>query len=167
MALSKLRKESRPRAASWQCETEPAKWPNHDVLWRFVANSARAGLETFGLVHEHNVIKCPGVFQNTPGVFWNTLRCTILRRAPRGRPGLAGCLPRCVRMDGRVEVCARSVPALAEPRTFVQWVLKEQHSYQTFGQWRRQQSDGQSGLPSTALDHVSATERSPILPPRL
>ena len=34
------------------------------------------------------------------------------------------------------------------------------------GQWRRQQSEGQSGLPSTALDHVSATERSPMLPPR-
>ena len=61
-----------------------------------------------------------------------------------------------------VEVCAKTVPALVEPRTFVQCVLKEQHSHQTFGQWRRQQSDGQSGLPSTALDHVSATERSPM-----
>ena len=78
-------------------------------------------------------------------------------RASRGRPDHAGCLPRCVRTDGRVEVCAKSIPALAEPRTFVQWVLKEQHSHQTFGQWRRQQSEGQSGLPSTALDHVSAT----------
>ena len=63
-------------------------------------------------------------------------------------------------------MCAKIVPALVEPRTFVQWVLKEQHSHQTFGQWRRQQSEGQSGLPSTALDHVSATERSPMLPPR-
>ena len=34
------------------------------------------------------------------------------------------------------------------------------------GQWRRQQSDGQSALPSTALDHASATERPPISPPR-
>ena len=63
-------------------------------------------------------------------------------------------------------MCAKIVPELVEPRTFVQWVLKEQHSHQTFGQWRRQQSEGQSGLPSTVLDHVSATERSPMLPPQ-
>ena len=86
--------------------------------------------------------------------------------APRGRPDLAGCLSRCVRTDRRVEVCAKSVPTLVEPRTFVQWVLKEQHSHQTFDQWRLQQSDDQSGLPSIALDHVSATERSPMSPPR-
>ena len=36
-----------------------------------------------------------------------------------------------VRTDGRVEVCAKSVPTVAEPRTFVQWVLKEQNSHQT------------------------------------
>ena len=112
------------------------------------------------------VISCLGVFQNTPGVFWNTLNHVTGRRASRGRPDHAGCLPRCVRTDGRVEVCAKIVPALVEPRTFVQWVLKEQHSHQTFGQWRRQQSAGQSGLPSTALDHVSATERSTMLTPR-
>ena len=92
----------------------------------------------------------------------NVLNHVTLRRAPRGRPDLAGCLPRCVRTDGRVEVCGKSVPTLVEPHTFVQWVLKEEHSHQTFGQWRRHQSDGQSGLPSTALDHVSATQRSPM-----
>ena len=96
----------------------------------------------------------------------NVLNHVTLRRAPRGRPDHAGCLPRCVRTDGRVEVCAKQVPALVEPCTFVQWMLKEQHSHQTFGQWRRHQSDGQAGLPSTALDHVSATERSPMSPPR-
>ena len=112
------------------------------------------------------VISCLGVFQNTPGVFLITIRCATLQRVPRGRPDLAGCLSRCVRTDRRVEVCAKSVPTLVEPRTFVQWVLKEQHSHQTFDQWRLQQSDDQSGLPSIALDHVSATERSPMSPPR-
>ena len=112
------------------------------------------------------VISYLGVFLNTPGVFLNTIRCT-LRRAPRGRPGRAGWLPRCVRTDGRVEVCAKLVPTLVVgPRTFVECVLKEQHSHQTFSQWRRHRSDGQSGLPSTALDHVRATERSAMSPPR-
>ena len=40
-----------------------------------------------------------------------------------------------------------------------QWLLKEEHSHQTFGQWRRHRSDGQSDLPSTTRDHVSATKR--------
>ena len=111
------------------------------------------------------VISYLGVFLNTPGVFLNTIRCT-LRRAPRGRPGRAGWLPRCVRTDGRVEVCAKMVPTVAEPRTFVQWVLKEEHSHETFGQWRRHRSDGQSGLSSTAPGHVSATQRSPMPPQR-
>ena len=85
-----------------------------------------------------------------------------LRRAPRGRPDLAGCLPRCVRTDGRVKLCGKIVPTLVKPHTFVQWVLKEEHSHQTFGQWSRHQSDGQSGLSSTAPDHASATQRSPM-----
>ena len=58
------------------------------------------------------------------------------------------------------------VPTLVEPRTFVQWVLKEEHSHQTFGQWRRHRPDGQSGLSSTAPGHVSATQRSPMSPLR-
>ena len=78
-----------------------------------------------------------GVSERPCGVFLNPIRCVTLRRAPRDRPGLAGCLPRCVRADGRVDVRAKSVPTLVEPRTFVQWMLKEQHSHQTFGQWRR------------------------------
>ena len=42
-------------------------------------------------------------------------------------------LGRCVRTDGRVEVCAKSVPTLVEPCTFEQCVLKEEHSNQTSG----------------------------------
>ena len=114
----------------------------------------------------HVMISCPGTFQNALGTYVNAITYVTLRRAPRGRPDLAGCLSRCVRTDGRVEVCAKSFPTLIEPCTFVQWMLKEQHSHQTFGQWRRHQSDGQAGLPSTVLDHVSATERSPRSPPR-
>ena len=69
-------------------------------------------------------------------------------------------LPRCVWTDGRVELCAKIVPKLAEPRTFEQWLLKEKHSHQTFGQWRRRhRSDGLSDLPPTTRDHVSATKR--------
>ena len=94
-----------------------------------------------------------------PGSFWNDLNHVTLRRAPRGRPDLAGWLPRRVRTDGRVEVCGKPVPTLVEPRTFEQWLLKEEHSHQTFGQWRRHRSDGQSDLPSTTRDHVSATKR--------
>ena len=85
-----------------------------------------------------------------------------LRRAPQGRPDLTGWLPRCVWTDGRVKLCAKIVPTLVEPHAFVQWVLREEHSHQTFGQWRRHHSDGQSGLASTAPDHVSATQRSPM-----
>ena len=112
------------------------------------------------------IISCPGMFQNTPGVVLNTIRCATLRRVPRDRPDRVGWLPRCVRTDGRVEVCAKMVPRLVEPRTFVQWVFKEQDSHQAFSQWRRHRSDGESGLPSTALDHVRATERSPMSLPR-
>ena len=80
-----------------------------------------------------HVIKCPGTFQNVLGTFRNAITYVTLRRAPRGRPDLAGCLPRCVRTDGRVEVCAKLVPTLVEPRTFEQCVLKEEHSNQTSG----------------------------------
>ena len=112
-----------------------------------------------------NVIKCLGVFQNTPGVFLNTIGCATLRRAPRGCPGgRAGWLPRCVRTDGRVDVYAKMVPTLADPHTFVQWVLKEEHPHQTFDQWRRHRSDGPSGLSSTSPGHVRATQRSPMSP---
>ena len=79
------------------------------------------------------MISCLGSFQNDLGSFWNDLNHVNLRRAPRGRPDLAGCLPRCVRTDGRVEVCAKSVPTLVEPCTFEQCVLKEEHSNQTSG----------------------------------
>ena len=59
---------------------------------------------------------------------------TLRRSAPRC-PGRVGWLPLCVRTDGRVEVCSKPVPTLVEPCTFVQWMLKEQHPHQTFGQW--------------------------------
>ena len=78
-----------------------------------------------------------GTFKNVLGTCRNVITYATLRRAPRGHPGRVGWLPRCVRTDGRVEVCAKMVPALVEPRTFVQWVLKEEHLHQTFGQWRR------------------------------
>ena len=73
-------------------------------------------------------------FQNALGTFRNAITHSTLRRAPRGRPDLAGCLPRCVRTDGRVKLCRKIVPTLVEPQTFVQWVLKEEHSHRTFGQ---------------------------------
>ena len=93
----------------------------------------------------------------------NVLNHATLRRAPRGIPDLAGCLPRCVRTGGRVKECGKPVPTLVEPRTFEQCVLKEEHSNQTSGHgagiiW----SDGQSGLPSISLGHVSATQRPPM-----
>ena len=72
----------------------------------------------------------------------NALNHATLRRAPRGRPDLAGCLPRCIRTDGRVKLCAKTVPALAEPHILVQWVLKEEHAHQALGQRRRHQSIG-------------------------
>ena len=97
----------------------------------------------------------------------NVLNHVIWGPTVSGRPDLAGSLSRRVRTDSRVELCAKPVSTLVESRTFEQWLLKEEHSHQTFGQWRRQhRSDGQSGLPSTALDQVSATERAPMSPPR-
>ena len=47
----------------------------------------------------------------------SALNHATLRRASRCRPGLVGCLPRCVRTDGRVKLCGEIVPTLAEPRT--------------------------------------------------
>ena len=97
-----------------------------------------------------------------PRAFRNVITHATLRRVSRGRPDLAGCLPRCVRTDGRVKLCEKIVPTLAEPHFRAVWVLQEGHSQQTFGQWRRHQSDGQSGLSSTAPGHMSATQRSPM-----
>ena len=107
-----------------------------------------------------------GVLSGVPRYSTDVILHVIWGPTVRGRPGLAGSLSRCVRTDSRVELCAKPVPTLVEPRTFVQWVLKEQHSHQAFSQWRRHHTDGQSGLPSTALDQVSATERAPMSPPR-
>ena len=112
------------------------------------------------------MIKCPGTSQDVLGTSVDVIIHVARARASRGRPDLAGSLSRCVRTDSRVELSAKPVPTLVEPRTFVQWVLKEQHSHQAFGQWRRHHADGQSGLPWTALDQASATERAPMSPPR-
>ena len=56
-------------------------------------------------VESLHVISCPGSFQNDLGSFWNDLNHVTRGRAPRGRPDLAGWLPRCVRTrtDGRVD----------------------------------------------------------------
>ena len=42
-----------------------------------------------------SMIKCPGTFQNALGTFRNAITYATLRRAPRGRPDLAGCLALC------------------------------------------------------------------------
>ena len=113
--------------------------------------------------HQTFMISCLGPFQNNLGSFWNDLNHATLRRSvprrPHGRPDLAaeGCLPRCVRTDGRVEMRTKPVPTLVEPRTFEHCVLKEEHSNQTSGHGAGIWPDGQSGLPSISLDHVSAT----------
>ena len=100
------------------------------------------------------LINCLGSFQNGPRSFWNDLNHVTLRRSVPRRPGRARWLRWRPRTDGRVEVCAKSVPTLVGPRTFEQCVIKEEHSHQTFGQWRRHRSGVQSGLPSTTLVHV-------------
>ena len=97
-------------------------------------SQGRAALPTWRLAGK--MISCPRTFQNAllaPRTYANVLNHATLRRAPRGRPDLAGYLPRCVRTDGRVEVCAISVPTLIEPRTFGKCVLKEEHSNQAPG----------------------------------
>ena len=123
-----------------------------------------AGVSCLVRLDQPEMISFLGSFQNDLGSFWNDLNHVTLRRSvlrPR-RPDRAGWLRRRPRTDGRVEVCAKPVPTLAEPRTFEQCVLKEEHSHQAFGQWRRHRPDVQSGLPSTTLDHLSATQQPPI-----
>ena len=82
-----------------------------------------------------------------------------------GRLGGVGWLPRRVRTDGRVKLSGKMVRARYEPCTSEQQALFEDHSQHTFGhtfgRWRRPARDGQSGLPSTTLDYVSAAELSP------
>ena len=85
------------------------------------------------------VINCLGSFQNDPRSLWNDLNHVTLRCSVPRRPGRAGWLRRRPRADGRrrvveVEVCAKPVPTLAEPRTFEKCVLQEEHSHQTFGE---------------------------------
>ena len=82
---------------------------------------------------------------------------------PRGgRPDGAGWFPRRVRTDGRVNLSRRGVRVRYESCTFEQQTLFKDHSQHTFDRWRRPARDGRSGLPSTTLDHVSVTERSPV-----
>ena len=131
------------------------------------ANPARAGGFPGSLFNSTATnYQVSGGVSERPRTYVNVLNHATLRRAPRDRPDLAGCPPWCVRTDGRVEVCAKSVPALVEPRTFEQCVLKEEHSNQTSGHDAGIRSDGQSGLPSISLGHVSATQRPPMQPPR-
>lgn len=84
---------------------------------------------------------------------------------PRGgRPDGAGWLARRVQTGRRVKLSRPMVRGWYEPCTFEQWVLFEEHSLHTSGTMRRRPRDGRSGLPSTTLGHVSATERWPTSP---
>ena len=79
---------------------------------------------------------------------------------PRGgRPDGAGWLARRVQTGRRVKLPRPMVRGWYELCTFEQWMLFEEHSHHTFRRWRRPVRDGLSGLSSTTLDHVSATER--------
>ena len=83
------------------------------------------GGPTFRLPCQPPCDKVPMGVSERPMDVQERLKYVTLRRAPRGRPDLAECPPRCVRTDGRVEVCAKSVPTLVEPRTFEQCVLND------------------------------------------
>ena len=86
-------------------------------------------------VLKSQVISCLGSFQNDLGSFWNDLNHATLRRSVPRRPGCVGWLRQRPRTGGRVKACGKPapVPTLAEPRTFEQCVLKEEHSNQTSG----------------------------------
>ena len=75
-----------------------------------------------GNIYHHDttntLISCLWLFQNDPKSFWNDLNHATLRRSVPRRPGRARWLRRRPRLDGRVEVCAKPVPTLVEPRTF-------------------------------------------------
>ena len=104
---------------------------------RLTGRSARCNRTIAADAFIATLISCLGSFQNDPSrSFWNDLNHVTLRRSVPRRPDRAGWLRRRPRTDGRVEVCAKPVPTLVEPRTFEQCVLKEEHSHQTFGQWR-------------------------------
>ena len=75
-----------------------------------------------------------------------------------GHPDGAGWLARRVQTDRRVNLPRPVVRGWYEPCTFEQWMLFEEHSLHTSGTMRRRPRDGRSGLPSTTLDHASATE---------
>ena len=116
--------------------TGSEKFTEGQAIWMAPATGHRGRAAPSPPCSFHPLIKCPGTFQNALGAFRNAITYATLRRAPRGRPDLAGCLPRCVRTDtGRVEVCGKPVPTtlVVEPRTFEQCVLKEEHSNQTSG----------------------------------
>ena len=68
-----------------------------------------------------------------PRTFTCVLNHATRGRAPRGRPDLAGCLPRCVRTGGRVKEFGKPVLTLVESRTFEQRMLNEEHSNRTSG----------------------------------
>ena len=107
------------------------------------------------------VINLPGSSLEYPRYSQEYLNHVTFAPPRGGRPDGAGWLPRRVRTDGRVKLSGTRVRAGYEPCTFEQQALFEDHSQHTFGRWRRPARDGQSGLPSTTLDYVSATELSP------
>ena len=83
------------------------------------------------------------------------------------RPDGAGWLARRVQTGRRVKLSWPMVRGWYEPCTFEQWVLfEEEPSQHTSGTMRRRPRDGRSGLPSTTLDHLSATELPPTSPLR-
>ena len=81
------------------CPDDAPRWMALGAYAKLVTSARRAKL-----------IKCPGAFQNALGAFRNVITYVTLRHAPRGRPDLAGCLPRCVRTGGRVKLCGKIVP---------------------------------------------------------
>ena len=73
-------------------------------------------------------------------------------------------LARRVQTGRRVKLPRPMVRGWYEPCTFEQWMLFEEHFLHMSGTMRRRPRDSRSGLPSTTLGHVSATERWPTSP---
>ena len=135
-------------AQSWGLGPPPSMCARDYVLAFLVLGLKKVRKRRFFCKKLHTIIKCLGGCFRTPQgcseTPYDAPPCNVRPEVALtsldvslGAPGRT-----CMRTDGRVELCATSVPAMVEPRTFVKWVLKEQHSHQTFGQWRRQQSDG-------------------------
>ena len=90
-----------------------------------------------------------------------------MRRATnRARRATDQPTPRAAHRTPRTAIGAGAVAGAADAAPPTSLRRSSTYSHQAFGQWRRHQPDGQYSLPSTALGPVSATERSPMSPPR-